>query len=188
MANVQSELKKFLCLKPQPTKIRTKDPERIIEVGLRKGAWQEVERTIQAINPGAIELLDAAGGVIRACDLNDDGDDDEKKDKDADPMASNKHLAAVLDSHGKRMIEAFEAGVHASSSQQNHLVQLVEHLTKHLSHALTNLHHLSAQVATLQSAGGSADDAVAAKLIEAAMGGGGQLGLGSGSNGSNGKG
>lgn len=183
---VHSELKKFLILRPQPAQIRTKDPERLIEVPQRKGMWQELERTILALDPASIEALDPTGKVLRAFNMSDadDGQDEDKADKDADPMASNKHLAAVLDTHGKRMIEAFNAGVAASSSQQDHLVELVQQLTQHLSHALTNLHKLSAQVATLQSAG-DASDSVAGQLIGAALGG--QLGMGNGM-GSNGKG
>lgn len=189
----QTELKKFLVLRPQPAQVRTKDPERLIEVPQRKGMWQELERTIVALDPQCIEALDQTGKVLRAFDMAD-ADDDEKEDKadkDADPMSSNKHMAAVLDAHGKRMIEAFEAGVKASSSQQDHLVGLVRELTVHLSHALTNLHKLSAQVATLQTAG-DASDSVAGQLIGAALGG--QLGMGNGmgnnmgGNGANGKG
>lgn len=184
---VHSELKKFLILRPQPAQVRTKDPERLIEVPQRKGMWQELERTILALDPQSVEALDATGKVLRALDLADVGDDGETQaDKDADPMASNKHLAAVLDTHGKRMIEAFNAGVAASSSQQDHLVELVQQLTLHLSHALTNLHKLSAQVATLQTAG-DASDSVAGQLIGAALGG--QLGMGNPNGmGSNGKG
>jgi hypothetical protein len=176
----------WLKQRPQPSKVLVhfslgKPPEELKPLH-RGNRWNGVAgRIAAAVAAGTVDhldALDANGGLIRSCDAEGDaieeGEEDEtggEDDSTGGPFL--KHMkawdrrmaerayaeAAVLDRHGNYMMHAFREGVAASSSQQEHLVGLVETLTAHLSSTITSLHTVSVNFAnTMASLTRQGDD------------------------------
>jgi hypothetical protein len=164
----------WLKERPQPAKLLVhfsvgKPPEELKPVH-RGNRWGGVAGRIAAAvaagNVDHVDALDANGGLIRSCDsegtaIEEEDEDESGGEDDATGGPFLRHMkawdrrmaerayaeAAVLDRHGNYMMHAFREGVAASSSQQEHLVGLVETLTAHLSSAITSLHTVSVNFA-----------------------------------------
>lgn len=169
---VHSDLKLFLMKRPRPVKVRCKgeDGERILEMPMRRGGFQELERTILAIDPITVEILDKDGTVVRAANLRDDAEETEEKAGAKDQALT----AAMLDNFGKHLVCAFKEGVAASSSQQEKLTQLVGNLMEHVQALLAGVHKMAAANAALQaqSISGNDTDDMAAKVMALIVSGG----------------
>jgi hypothetical protein len=156
----------WCMMSPQPAKVLVhyglgKTPDTISPTN-GAGRWRAVAGRIASAVAGGdvdhLEAVDKGGNLIRSCDSegNDHGEDDDKETDDSggaflkhmkawDRRAAEKAYAdaAILDRHGNYMMHAFREGVNASSSQQDHLVSLVETLTAHLSQTIASLHAVS---------------------------------------------
>lgn len=146
------DLRAWLRRAPKPRKLRihVDGDERIIDLGAGRCKWAEVENTV--LNSGAtlVECLDPSGAILRSTVLEEEEPEESKDELQAKSLARTQaSSAAMLDAYGKRMNEAFLAGASAANTSQENLVAIVETLTAHLSLAITNLHNLSTNMATM---------------------------------------
>jgi hypothetical protein len=145
------DLRAWLRRSPKPRKLRltVDDDEKIVDLGKGRCKWAEVEQTVLNARASLVECLDEEGSVIRSYRLEDTPDEATESPENKAVKAHNSNMAAMFDAYGKRLVDAFSAGAAAASSQQDHLVGLVENLTGHLSVAITNLHAISTNYANL---------------------------------------
>jgi hypothetical protein len=153
-------LRGWLRKTPQPARLRitTDDGEkRDVELAEDlRGRWKSAEDTIIAAGAVAVEALDASGRILRAQQLVQESDGDggpldpeEREERYASKLVARerRELAGVLESQGRAIVKAYEAGADAAGQSQEKLVQLVEVLTVHLANAISNLHRISVQFA-----------------------------------------
>lgn len=145
------DLRAWLRRNPQPRKLRltVDDDEKIVDLGKGRRKWAEVEQTVVNARASLVECLDEELSVIRSYRLEDNEPESAENPQDKAVKAHNSNMAAMFDAYGKRLVDAFGAGAAAASSQQDHLVGLVENLTGHLTVAITNLHAISTNYANL---------------------------------------
>lgn len=149
------DLRSWLRRTPRPRKLRmetTDGQQKVIDLGSKRLRWSAVEESVRAAGAITVEALDAAGEVLRAVRLEDE-EGDERSEQTADDKIekavskSQAAMAAMFDRYGDRMVKAFQAGAEAASQSQGQLVELVDTLTVHLSHAITGLHTASVNLA-----------------------------------------
>ncbi len=152
------DLRSWLRRAPKPARLRIKTAdgeERFIDLGEGRTKWHTLEETMRTAGATAVECLDAKGAILRAQRLTDEElearDTEDARDKEQGKAVARAHaeLANVLDRYGARMNESFLAGATAASQSQDKLVDLVETLTSHLSVAITNMHNVAANLATI---------------------------------------
>lgn len=147
------DLRAWLRRAPKPRKLRihVDGDERIIDLGTGRCKWVEVEETVRNAGATLVECLSADLSIIRSTVLEEDPDDKEDVATATSTAMAKAQAgsAAMLDAYGKRMNEAFLAGASAANTSQENLVAIVETLTAHLSLAITNLHNLSTNMATM---------------------------------------
>jgi len=175
MASDRRTLCGWLRAEPQPhsLRIRTEDGEtKTIELTEKaRNRWKTAEAAIHAARAVACECLNKAGSILRSRTLEPEDEDAGPGDKDPVEAVRRKYerqvsterqeLAAVLDRYGDRMNEAFDRGAAAAGTSQENLVSLVEVLTTHLAHAITNLHNVSVNLANVVQATATGEDAPA---------------------------
>ncbi|MDE3097019.1 MAG: hypothetical protein KGK07_13605 [Chloroflexota bacterium] len=166
------DLRAWLRRSPKPRKLRltVDDDEKIVDLGKGRCKWAEVEQTVLNARASLVECLDDEGSVLRSYRLEDTESDAGESAQDKAVKAHNSNMAAMFDAYGKRLVDAFNAGAGAASSQQDHLVGLVENLTGHLSVAITNLHAISTNYANLVQSQAHAGDGDGPPQSEALMG------------------
>lgn len=154
MAN--SELKKWLFRRPQPTQIRAvvDDTEKTIEVNASKrGGWAELEQTIVALGASSAEALDRDGNVLRAITFSH-----EAAEADSDSADEGKFvrgdLAQILHHFGQQISLAYQAGAAAASENSQQQMRVVSTLVDHLTVSIQNLHKMSVQLSLVQAQAG----------------------------------
>ena len=175
VTEARSKLRSWLRQVPQPHEVRIRDAddeERTIALSENlRNRWKQAEQAILGAKARHVECLDAKGKILRALEL--ESDDDEPDDPAAAPALGSRAFAQVLDRYGDRMNEAFARGAEAAAQSQDNLVALVEVLTGHLSMAITNLHNVSVNLATVLSAkedGENPNGALAGNLVTQLLG------------------
>lgn len=176
------DLRSWLRRTPRPRKLRmetTDGQQKTLDLGSKRLRWNAVEESVRAAGAITVEALDAAGEVLRAVRLEDEeGNEREQSDDDKVDKAVSKSqaaMAAMFDRYGDRMVKAFEAGANASSMGQDKLVELVDTLTIHLSHAITGLHTASVNLANYITAhakeaeGGEGNEAMLKSVLALAL-------------------
>ena len=170
------DLRSFLRRKPQPRMLRIETPdgtEKTIDLGEGRTRWHQAEETVRAANAAKVECLDKDGKVLRAQRLSDDDvearDSDDAQERSADKLLTRQHamMAAMFDSYGKRIADAYTAGAQAASQSQDQVLSLVETLSSNLSTAIVNLHNVA--VTHAQSVQANAEQVAA--LMQAMQGG-----------------
>ena len=189
-------LKRWLRKNPQPTSLRIVDADdnaRTIALKPGRNCWKDAEASVFAARAVTVEALDDKGNILRATDLEREGDDGEPAETavemrtDKAIQKDRRELAAVLDRYGDRLNEAFNNGAMAANTSHETLVGLVETLTAHLSQAIVNLHAISVQYAkTVQEQAGAGGDANE-ELLKAVLGGAAAKMMGGGGGSTNGK-
>lgn len=175
------DLRSWLRRTPRPRKLRmetTDGQQKTLDLGSKRLRWNAVEESVRAAGAITVEALDAEGNVLRAVRLEDDDGNAPESDEDKSDKAVSKAqtaMAAMLDRYGDRMVKAFEAGATASSTGQDKLVELVDTLTAHLSHAIAGLHTASVNLAnyiqaTAQNEGGAPNEAMLSRVLTLALG------------------
>lgn len=186
-----TNLRSWLRQSPQPVKLLVRtdgDQEHVVELSPNaRNRWKNAEESIRSLSAVSVACLDKEGSVLRshALDPDDDEGDPEgseltkRRNYEKALLASeHKSMALMLDRYGDRLNEAFERGVAAASSQQDHLTGLVETLTGHLSTSITNLHAIAVNFANAladsgSENGGSSQSGLIGQLIAAKLAGAG---------------
>ena len=150
-----SRLRQFLRAAPQPAKVRARKGDDEQDIALAdqvRHRWRIAEEACLSWGADSVEALDAKGAILRTFTIHDEDDARAPDTRQADSRASEmKGMAAMLDRYGDKMCEAFNQGAEAAGRSQDNLVGLVEVLTVHLSHAITNLHNVSVNLANVIS-------------------------------------
>lgn len=150
-----SKLRMFLRAAPQPAKVRARKGDDEQDIALAdqvRHRWRIAEEACLSWGADSVEALDPKGAILRTFTLSEPDDEGKLARSASDGRASEmKGMAAMLDRYGDRMNEAFTRGAEAAGTSQENLVALVEVLTAHLSHAITNLHNVSVNLANVIS-------------------------------------
>ena len=152
-----SKFRIFLRQVPQPVRVRARKGDEEQDIALAdqvRHRWRIAEEACTSWGAETVECLDAKGAITRSFTLIDS--EDAGRDRERSAMADTrgaelKGMASMLDRYGDRMNEAFSRGAEAAGTSQENLVALVEVLTAHLSHAITNLHNVSVNLANVIS-------------------------------------
>jgi hypothetical protein len=152
-----SKLRIFLRQAPQPVRLRARKGDEEQDIALAdqvRHRWRIAEEALTSWGAESVECLDAKGAITRSYTLVDV--DEGSRERERSSLAENragelKGMASMLDRYGDRMCEAFDRGAAAAGTSQENLVALVEVLTAHLSHAITNLHNVSVNLANVIS-------------------------------------
>ena len=145
---------------PQPARLRVRlegGEERFIEFGDQsRNRWATAEKSVLACGAESVEALDKKDVILRARKLtpetdDEDLDDDEKEDRRRARAASRERgeVSALLREVLAEQKASFVAGADAANTGQEHLVALVDTLSQHLMHAITNLHNVSVNLANM---------------------------------------
>lgn len=121
-----------------------------------RNRWKTVETSILAAGAKSVSLLDKQGNVLRAQDLvnaEEEAEQDSPEEAAEKRAAKNMHaMAEMLAAQATALNVAFSKGKEAASQSQDSLVDIVDTLAKHLSVAITNMHTVVANMATIQQA------------------------------------
>lgn len=142
--------------------------ERTLDMPEGKGKWTVIEESILASGAEVVECLDGQGHIKRTKRIDEfseagdsgpggmrDALDKEMASRDSAIGAERKGMALFAREYGAQLNEAFERGAAAANTGQEHLVSLVDVLTRHLAVAITSLHNVSANLVALTQAAGS---------------------------------
>jgi len=150
-----NKLRQFLRAAPQPDKVRARKGDEEQDIALAdqvRHRWRIAEEAILSWGAESVECLNAKGAILRTFTITEA--DESARERDREGLARTneyKGMAAMLDAYGERLNEAFDRGAAASSTSSDSLISLVEVLTVHLSHAITNLHNVSVNLANVIS-------------------------------------
>jgi hypothetical protein len=176
------KLRSWISKAPRPERLRVRlegGEERFIEFGDQsRNRWATAEKSVLAMGAESVEALDKKDTILRARKLTPDAEDedldeDEKEDRRRARAMSRERgeVSSLLREVLAEQKASFEAGAEAANTGQEHLVQLVDTLSQHLMHAITNLHNVSVNLSNMlqqQQADTGAPDNGA--LLEKVMG------------------
>jgi hypothetical protein len=149
-------------------RIRTPEgEERYVDIPKdHRNKFVNLEEAILAQRAESVEILDGKKKVLRAKRLEPDGEGElvgsyaaKTNIADADSARERHATAAMLREYGHALNTAFDRGAQAAGVSQEHLVNLVEHMTQQFTIAITNLHNVSVNLAhQIQASGKDAPE------------------------------
>ncbi len=155
--NIHSWLRRV----PHPSTIRC-DGKKSLLVGQGKNRWRDCINSIEALQPGMIEALDAEGNVIRVCHLNDDGPADATGLQDGAPVVPATEKEAELATIARIILEATDRGAERHAEAYRLAFEKHTELVSLLAHRLTAVESawqktLEDRARDMANAGGSDD-------------------------------
>jgi len=126
--------------------------------GSEKTRWKDAAEAAAKVRGGVtVFCLDKQGNTLRQYSLVEEDEEGEgstsvetERKRGLAALAHDRvELAHVLAAFGAQLNEAFERGSASAGQSQDSLVSLVQMLTTHLTHAITNLHNVSVNLANV---------------------------------------
>jgi hypothetical protein len=148
-----SDLRKWLRkLAPAKVLMRKDEEERTVAVNHKSATqkWANVEKAILSWGAEKVEALNGSGEILDVFNLGEDEEEKVDLGKGGDKSGHDyRGLASIIDRIAARQNEAYAAGADSNSKTVEQMVTIVDTLTSHLSMAITNVHNLSVNLASV---------------------------------------